>query len=451
MGYKSTESLTPHEAVEYALERARAVGPDAAETIASVSHALSVSVREGALEEVERAESSDLSVRLIFGKRQAAASAGDLSKETIDELVERVAFMAKASPEDPWCGLADPARFAHERPDLEQLDPSEPSAETLERDALALEAAGLAVAGVTGSIGASASASSGLTIIANTAGFHGERASSSHSMGGSFIAAKDGAMERDYDGWGMRWREDLPSPESIGQSAGERTAARVGSRKLPSGRMAVIFDERTSGSIIGALLGAISGAAVARGTTFLKDKMGERLFAETITLHEDPFLRRGHGSKPFDGEGVAPQPRKLIEDGRLTTWLLNSAAARQLGLETTGHATTGFGGPPGISTTNVWLAPGERSPEELLADMGEGLLVTDMFGPSLNSNTGDWSVGVAGYRIEGGDRAYPVSEITVAGNMLDIFKIIVPANDLIFRSSLTTPAILVPELAVAGV
>jgi len=257
-------------------------------------------------------------------------------------------------------------------------------------------------------------------------------------------------METGYEGRSVRWQADLPRPEAIGAEAGRRAAARLGARKIASTTAPVIFENRLAASLLSPLVGAISGPSIARGTSFLKDKLGQAVFAKGVAVTDDPHRPRGLGSSPFDDEGVANQPRSLIDDGVLTTWLLNSASARQLGLTTTGHASRGLAGPPGVSTSNLTLQPGTRSQAQLMADAKAGLVVTSMFGPSLNGNTGDWSVGCSGFWFEDGEIAYPVNEITVAGNLIDIYARLVPGADLEIRGSTNAPSVLVDALAIAG-
>ncbi len=257
-------------------------------------------------------------------------------------------------------------------------------------------------------------------------------------------------MERGGEGRSTRHAEDLPEPEAIGAEAARRAVARVGARKIDSRKAAVIFENRQAGSLIGPFVGAISGPAVARGVSFLKDKLGDAVFSPAVTVSDNPFRRRGLGSAAFDDEGAEVTERTLVQDGVLTTWLLNSAVGRQLGLETTGHASRGLAGPPGVSVHNLTVQPGAASLEQLMADAGEGLLVTSMFGPSLNANTGDWSAGVSGVWFEGGEPAYPVAEITVAGNLIEIYARLVPGADLEIRGANNSPSLLVDGLAIAG-
>mgnify|MGYP001420595817 CR=1 FL=1 len=426
-------------------------GADAAEAVGAERRSLSVSVREGDLEEVEREESRDLGLRVFVGRRQATVSGSDISPEARARLVERAVAMARLAPEDPYAGLADPEMLARgELPDLDLYDPTEPSPETLEARARAAEAAARAQPKVTNSDGGSSSWSSSRWVIVTSGGFTGVHRASGFSIGASAIAGDESGMEVGYDGRSTRWEADLPSPESLGAEAGRRAAARLGARKIASTTAPVIFENRLAASLLGPLVGAISGPAIARGTSFLKDRLGQPVFGPHVTVTDDPHRPRGLGSTPFDDEGVRNARRNLIDAGVLTTWLLNSASARQLGLTTTGHASRGLAGPPGVSPSNLTLQPGEKDLQGLMKDAGKGLLITSMFGPSLNGNTGDWSVGCAGFWFEDGEIAYPVSEITVAGNLIDIYGRLIPGSDLEFRGATNAPSLLVDGLAIAG-
>ena len=430
---------------------ALAAGADAAEVAFAERQSLSVTVRLGELEEVEREESRDLGVRVLIGKRQASVSGSDISPEGRRKLVERVVAMARLAAEDPWVGLAPRDRLAKgPAPDFDLYDPTEPGPEFLEERARAAEAAARSVAGVTNSNGASASWSSSAWRLVTTDGFHGVHRGTAFSLSAQAIAGEGANMEQGGEGRAMRWLEDLPTPEAIGGEAGRRAVAALGARKIASTTAPVIFENRLSGSLLGPLLGAIAGPAVARGVSFLKDRLGTALFSKAVTLTDDPHRPRGMGSSPFDDEGVANHLTNIIDEGVLTTWLLNSASARQLGLETTGHASRGLAGPPGVSASNLTLQAGTLDQAGLMREAGSGVLVTSMFGPSLNSNTGDWSVGCSGHWFENGEIAYPVTEITVAGNLIDIYARLIPGSDLVRRGSADTPSILVDGLAIAG-
>jgi PmbA protein len=430
---------------------ALAAGADAAEVVYAEHQALSVTVRLGALEEVEREESRDLGVRVIIGRRHASVSGSDMSLDGRRKLVERVVAMARLAAEDPYAGLPPAERLARDTSlELDLFDPSEPSAEILEARALIAEDAARAVPKVTNSDGASASWYSGFRRLINSEGFRGLRRATTSSLSAGVIAGEGAAMEQGYEGRSMRWQGDLPAPDAIGAEAGRRAVASLGARKIPSVTAPVIFENRLAGALLSPLIGAISGPAVARGVSFLKDKLGEKLFSDAVTLTDDPHRVRGLGSSVFDDEGVANESRNLIDAGVLTTWLLNSSSARQLGLATTGHASRGLAGPPGVSPTNLNLRAGEADLAGLMRDAGRGLLITNMFGPSLNANTGDWSVGCSGQWFEDGEIAYPVTEITVAGNLLDIYARLVPGSDLMQRGAAEIPSILVDALAIAG-
>lgn len=426
-------------------------GADSAEAVGAQRAALGINVRMGALEEVEREESRDLGLRVFIGRRQATVSGSDISAEGRAKLIERAVAMAKLAPEDPYAGLAPAERLARGPfPELDLFDPQEPAPEALEEVARAAEDAARANPKVTNSEGGSASASSSHWRLVTSGGFSGVYQASAFSITASVVAGDGETMESGYDGRSARWRGDLPTAQSIGEEAGRRAAQRLGARKIASTTAPVIFENRVAMSLIGPLIGAISGPSIARGTSFLKDKLNAQVFAKGVNIVDDPHKVRGLGSSPFDDEGVQNRRWALIEDGVLTTWLMNSASARQLGLETTGHASRGLAGAPGVSTTNLTVEPGARSQAELIADAGHGLLITSMFGPSLNGNTGDWSVGCSGFWFENGEIAYPVTEITVAGNLIDIYSRLVPCSDLEIRGAANAPSLLVDGLAIAG-
>ncbi len=436
-----------HDLVAAALK----AGADAAEAVSAHRASLSVGVRNAELEEVEREEARDLGLRVFIGRRQATVSASDLSDATRARLVERAVAMARLAPEDPYAGLAPQDRLAQgPHADLDLFDPSERTAEALEAAAAEAEAAALRVAGVSKSEGGHASWSASEWRLVTSHGFDGRHKGSAFSLGVGVIAEKDGAMERGGESRATRHLSDLPGAAEIGLKAGERAVARVGPRKIASTTAPVIFENRIATQVLSPLLGAISGPAIARGSSFLKDKLGQRVLPAGVDMVDDPFRLRGLGSTPFDDEGVAVERREIVRDGVLTTWLLNSAAAAQLGMASTGHASRGLAGPSGVSTHNLHLAPGERDKAGLMAEAGSGLLITSMFGPSLNGNTGDWSAGVSGFWFEDGELAYPVSEVTVAGNLIDLYARLVRGSDLEFRGSFNSPSLMFDAVAIAG-
>ena len=433
------------------LQDAKAAGAEAADGVLyrAVSHG--VSWRMGNLEDVERSESADLGLRVLIGKRQASVSTTDHSRASLKELAERCAAMAKAAPEDPYCGLAPEDRLA--KPPYKELDLgdyAEPSTEELKARAAACEAAALDIEGVVNSSGAGASYGEGQKWFATSHGFFGQSGGSNHSVSVSVLAQDENGMERDYDYDSKTHIADLKDAAAVGKKAGERTVRRLSPQKIKSRSAPVIFDNRLSRSLLSHLSGAVNGAAIARGVSFLKDKKGAEIFADAINIIDDPHIARGAGSRPFDGEGVANARINLIENGVLTNWIMNLSHAKQLGLETNGRATRGTGGAPGAGSTNLYMEAGDASPEDLMRDAAEGLLLTDMFGPQVNSNTGDYSVGCSGFWFKDGAVAFPVSEITIAGNILEMYAGAVPANDLEFLGATNAPSILIPSMTIAG-
>jgi PmbA protein len=359
--------------------------------------------------------------------------------------------MARIAPEDPNCGIADPSEIATSFPDLDIFDPVEPPAERLIELVRRAEEAARAVPGVTNSEGAEAGWSGSVIALAATNGFARSYAGSSHSFSASVLAGSGTAMERDYEFSSAVHASDLRSPEDVGREAGERAVKRLGARKVKTQAAPVVFDPRVSRGLPGHFAGAINGSAIARGTSFLKDSMGKQVFGSGITIVDDPHRRRGMRSKPFDGEGLPNQRRALIDKGMLSTWLLDLASARKLGLKSTGHAARGTGGPPGPSATNLYLEPGTLTPKALMADIKSGLYVTELIGMGVNGVTGDYSRGATGFWIENGELAYPVSELTIAGNLKDMFLNLTPANDLVFRYGIDAPTIRIDGMTVAGI
>lgn len=428
---------------------ARRAGADAADALAVRSVSLAVEVREGAVEESERSEGDDVGLRAFVGRRQAVVSTNDVNAD-VAELADRAVAMAKAAPEDPFAGLADPARLARDVPDLDLLDPDLPTVALLEERAQRAERAGLAVKGVTKSGGASASAGIGGMVLVTSHGFRGAYLSSGQSVSMTAIAGEGTAMERDYDYSSTLHGADLDPPEKVGRTAGERTVERLNPRKVKSKRVPVVFDRRVAGSLVSHLASAINGAAVARKTSFLKDRLGQRLFRTGIHVLDDPLRRRGLRSRPFDAEGVATRRLAMVEDGMLASWFLDSATARELGFASTGHAQRGVSSTPAPGPSNLHLAAGNDTPEALMADIAEGFYVTDLIGVGVNQVTGDYSRGASGFWIENGKRSYPVSEVTIAGNLIDMFQTLLPANDLEFRFGTNAPSVRVEGLTVAG-
>ena len=380
----------------------------------------------------------------------AFVSSTDFADDALDALPGRAVAMARLAPEDKYAGLAPKDRLARDIPDLDLADSREPAAETLIERARAVEAAALEVKGVTNSEGGGANFHRTGVALATSEGFFGRYAGTSHGIGVAVLAGEGTGMQMDHDSTSARHASDLEKPQTVGQRAGERAVAKLDPRKIKSQRLSVVYDPRTANGLLGHFAGAISGSSIARGVSFLKESMGKDVFAKGISVIDDPHRLRGHRSKPFDGEGVANARRALIEDGRLTTWLLDCASARQLGLATTGHAARGTGGPPSPSTTNLYMEPGSLSPEALIADIREGFYVTELMGMGVSMVTGDYSRGASGFWIEDGRIAYPVAEVTIAGNLKDMFANLTPASDLEFRHGTNAPTLRVEGMTVAG-
>ena len=430
------------------VEHALRAGADAADATALRRVSLAVNWRGGALEELERAEAVTVGLRVFVGQRLATVSASQVHEA--DELVERALAMARLAPEDPFAGLAAPRQLATDIPDLDLDDGAPPAPERLTAMAREAEEAARAVAGVTNSEGAQASWSRNehaYTALAAGNGFAASYTTSASTIAASAIAGEGLAMEQDDEYRCTRHAGDLPAAAGIGAEAGRRAVARLGAAAMATGAMPVVFDNRCAASLLGHLVAAIGGDAIARGTSFLKDSMGERVFAPGIAAVEDPHRRRGLRSRPFDGEGLATVPRRPIDDGRLTGWLLDGRSARQLGLEPTGHAGRG-GGPP--VPANLWLEAGAPSLQELLADIEEGLFVTHLTGFGVDAINGDYSRGAGGFRIHKGALDHPVNEATVAGNLKDMYAHLAPANDLEFRTGLDAPSLRIEGMTVAG-
>ncbi len=432
------------------LDAARRAGADAADALLVESVSASVSYRLGKLEDVERSESADLGLRVFVGQKVAFVSSSDFSDDAIAALPGRALTMARLAPEDKFAGLAPADRLARTFPDLDLEDRNEPAPEALVAAARDAEAAGMAVPGVTNSEGGGASFSRSAIALATSSGFFGGYAGTSHSIGVAVLAGEGTGMERDYDHASARHAADLRKPAEIGRHAGERAVARLAPRKVKSQSVPVVFDPRESAGLLGHFSSAISGSAIARGVSFLKDRMGTAIFSPSISIIDDPHRPRGLRSKPFDGEGVANGRRPFIDKGVLTSWILECASARQLGLETTGHAARGTGGPPHPAATNLYMEAGTLSPAELIADIKQGFYVTELMGMGVNGVTGDYSRGAAGFWIENGQIAFPVSEITIAGNLKDMFQHLTPASDLEFRHSFNAPTCRIEGMTIAG-
>jgi PmbA protein len=440
----------PQAILEQIIRAARRAGADAADALVVESVSASVSYRLGKLEDVERAESSDLGLRVFVGQQVAFVSSTDLSARALAELPERAVGMARLAPEDKFACLAPGELLAKTFPQLDIADDAEPAADVLVDRARTVEGAAMAVPGITNSEGGGASFSRSAVALATSEGFFGRYAGTSHSIGVAVLAGEGTAMERDYESASARHEADLETSHSVGRRAAERTVARLNPRKVKSQAVPVVYEPRVASGLLGHFAGAISGAAVARGVSFLKDCLRTEVFSPGINILDDPHRLRGLRSKPFDGEGVRNSRKALVQNGILQTWLLDCASARQLGLTTTGHAARGTGGPPSPSATNLYMEPGTQSREELIADIREGFYVTELIGMGVNGVTGDYSRGAAGFWIENGKIAYPVSGVTIASNLKEMFRNLSPADDLEFRYGINAPTLRVEGMTVAG-
>lgn len=433
------------------IKQAKKAGADQADAIVADGMSVSVTSRLGKLEHLERSEGGDIGLRVIVGKRQAIVASADRSKKALAELVDRAVSMARTVPEDPFIGLAELDQLATYLPKLDICDPTELSADQLIKMARACEDAALAVKGVTNSEGASAHWGRSQVAIANSIGFHRTYESSGSSISASVIAgtSKTG-METDYDYSSAVYVSDLRKPDDIGRKAGERAVRKLGAKKVKSQKVPIIFDPRVSRGMVSHLLGAINGSSIARGTSFLKDAMGTEVFGPWVTIIEDPHRHRGARSKPCDAEGLPNRRRQLVDNGILTTWLLDLRTARQLKLAPTGHAARGSGSPPSPASTNVYMAGGMHTPHALMSDIKDGLYVTDLIGQGVSGITGDYSRGAIGFWIKNGELTHPVNEVTIAGNLKSMFKRLTPASDLELLYGVDAPTVRIDGMSLAG-
>jgi len=435
------------------LNAAKAAGADAADAMAVRGTSLSVDVRAGKLEEAQREEGTDIGLRVIVGKRQACVSSSDVRPETIDQMAERAVAMARLAPEDPTTGLAEASDLATDR-DVSRLDLCDPTADPdparLQDDAARAEAAALAVKGVSQVQSASAAFGRRSVWLAASNGFSAGYERSDRSISCVAITGTGTGMERDYDFDSRIFQADLRSAEDIGASAAERAIVRAAPRKPKTGAYPVLFDERIANSLIGHILQAINGAMIGRGSSWLRNAMGEQILPKGLSIIEDPHRPRTSASRLFDSEGLPTSRRAIVEDGILRTWTLDLATARKLGLQSTANAARGTSAPPSPAATNIALTQGSKTRDQLLAEMGTGLLITSMIGSTINPNTGDYSRGASGFWVENGEIAYPVNECTVAGNLRDMLMRITPANDGRAHLSRVVPSLLVEGLTLAG-
>ncbi len=436
---------------ESLVARGIAAGATAADALYAASRSSNVEVRLGELEDISRAEGEQMGLRLFVGQRSATVASSDFSDEALRALVERCFAMAKEAPEDPYAGLAPTELLlGGELPLLEADDGQEPDPEALRARAFEAEVAARAVPGVTNSNGGGASASASTIALATSGGFSGAYRTSAHSCSASVIAGEGVTMQRDHASHCTHYLEDLEDAETIGRLAGDRAVAKLNPSRPKAGRYPVIFDPRVSSTLLGHFCGAITGSAIARKTSFLQDKLGQAIFSSGVTIVDDPLRRRGLRSRPFDGEGVRVSRQEPISGGVLRQWIADSASARQLAIAPTGHAARGVGGAPGASPSNLFMERGSLTREKLLASVGEAVLVTELIGQGVNGVTGDYSRGASGFMVRGGEIAEAIAEITIAGNLIEMFASLEPASDLEFRRGIDAPTILIPEMTIAA-
>ena len=430
---------------------AKKAGADTADAILADGESTTVTYRLGELEQLERSEGGDIGLRVLVGQKQAIVSSSDRSQQALEELVDRAVAMAKTVPDDEHVGLADPDQLVTGMPDLDMCDPDDLGTNALVEAAKTCEEAARAVDGITNSEGATASWGRSRVAIAASNGFQRAYESTGGSFSASVLAGDvETGMETDYDYTSAVYASDLRDAVDVGRTAGERTVRKLGARKIKSGKYPIIFEQRTARGLLNHFLGALRGNAKTRGTTFLKDRIDTAVFGSGITIVEEPHRARGLRSKPCDAEGLANSDHKLIDAGVLTTWVLDLRSARKLGLQSTGHASRGPSSPPAPSVTNVNLMPGTQTPEGLIKEIEQGVFVTDAFGQGVNGVTGDYSRGVAGFWIENGELTYPVNEITIAGNLKDMFPSLTPADDLDLSYGIDSPTVRIDGMSVAG-
>lgn len=435
------------------LRAAKAAGAEQCDAMALAGTSVSVDVREGALEKAARSEGVDIGLRVFVGARSASVSASDLSDHTIATMAERAVAMAKSAPEDPNAMIAEPDQIATDwdADALDLYDPTpEPAPDALQEDARRCEAAAMDTPGITQVQSANATYSERRIHIATSNGFSGGYRRSGRAISCVAITGTGSDMERDYDGDSRVFQSDLRDAADIGALAARRTLERIGGRKPPTGAYPVILDERVSSTLLGHILGAVNGASIAKGTSWLRDDLGKVILPTSLSIYEDPHRPRATASRPFDAEGIKTHPRHIVENGVLAGWTLDLATARKLGMSTTGNATRGTSSAPSPSSWNIKMTQGHQSRADLLRDMGTGLLVTSFIGSTINPNTGDYSRGVSGFWVENGEIAYPVNEGTIAGNLRDMIRAMIPANDARTYLSRVMPSVLIEGMTLAG-
>ena len=423
------------------LDTTKKLGAECTTVMANENTSVNVAARLGKLENIERNESSNIGLEIIDKKRKVSLSSTNLNQEALEELAKNAMNMVKSIPIDEYCGLADKNMLYDGNLDLNLVDNYIPENDDLLNNSIEAEDSALNIKGITNTEGASSTYSKNKFYLATSDGFFNTNDKTNYSTGISVIAGKGTKMERDYEYQSKVHFSDLDTPKTIGEKAAERAISRLNPKKIKSNSVPVIFDPRVSGSLLSLFIGGISGQAITRGTSFLKDKMNKDIFKNTINIIDDPHIKRGARSLTFDGEGVATKKLNLVENGKLKSWLLNSQYARQLNLKSTGHYS-------GVS--NLYMSPGKKTNLELIKSIDQGFYITEMLGMSFSQVTGDYSRGASGYWIEKGEKAYPVSEVTIAGNILDMYNMLTPASDLKMITGIDAPTLMIDKMIVAG-
>ena len=450
----SAKQLNDKDVMNILIDTALSNGASAADCVLSRSRGLSLTRRLGKDETIERYEDFDTGLRVFVGNKIASVSTNENSEFAIKEVAKRAVDMAKIAPQDDFSLIASQETLDEFPIDnsisVDSYDEVEPNIDIIRDRAKEVEDSALSVKGITNSDGADASWGEGETLLMTSNGFFGSSKKSNHSVSVVVIAEKDGKMERDYDYSSKVFGKDLRNSNQIGIEAAKKTLARMGATKPLTGKYPVIFDPRVSRSIASHFASAINGSAIARKTSFLKDMLNKQIANPAINIIDDPFLKRGLGSRLFDAEGLGSRKYTLIKDGILQQWLLDLSSAKQLNLKPSGNAKRGISGPPSPGTSNFMISPGDVTPENLIKNVSEGFFVTDMIGSSVSMITGDYSRGASGFWIKNGELSQPITEATIAGNLKEMFMTLQPANDIDYSHSINSPTLLIEGMTIAG-
>lgn len=438
------------EIINKVIKQAMAKGADNVEVIILENSSLSASVRMGNVESIENSESSALGLRFIKGYKSSILSTNDLNEESVSKLVEKASYMTDITPQDEYLTVAEAQDYAQEIPNLDLYDSEVPHIKTLIDKAVEAEDIALSFNKITNSNGSEASNSRTNVVFATSQGFCNSYRNSNSGLSVSVVAQDGDAMETDYDYSSVRHYNDLMSAKMIGRNAAQKAINKLHSRQVISSKLPVIFDAKIANSLLSSFASAVNGSAIARNTSFLRDKLHQSIFKQGINIYDNPLINRGLGSKPFDGEGVACQKLNLVENGILNSWIMDLRSAKQLGFSTTASASRSLTSPPSPAISNLYMEAGKISRQDLIKSVNKGIYITDLFGMGVNIITGDYSQGAFGFMIENGEITYPISEFTIASNLKDIFMNIIPANDLEFHYRINSPTLLIENMTIAG-